>query len=51
MTKIQQDEITTISITKKTRDELKKQGAKGDSYDDIIKRLLNPKGNQNEIQP
>lgn len=32
--------ITTIQITKYTREELKKHGIKGDTYDEIIRRLL-----------
>ncbi|MFB6209710.1 MAG: antitoxin VapB family protein [Candidatus Nanohaloarchaea archaeon] len=31
---------TTISVSEETRDRLKKMGEKGDSYDDIVKRLL-----------
>ena len=34
------ENITTIQITKATRDELKKQGIKGETYDIIIRRLL-----------
>lgn len=34
------ENITTIQITKTTRDELKKHGIKGDTYDKIIRRLL-----------
>jgi len=34
------ENITTIQITKATRDELKKHGIKGETYDIIIKRLL-----------
>jgi predicted CopG family antitoxin len=32
--------ITTISVSKDTRDELKTYGNKGDSYDDIIEKLM-----------
>ncbi len=32
--------VTTIQISPETRDKLKALGAKGDSYDDIIQRLL-----------
>jgi len=32
--------ITTIQITEETRDELKRRGKKGDTYDDIIRELL-----------
>jgi len=34
------ENITTIQITKETRDELKKLGMKGQTYDEIIKRLI-----------
>jgi len=34
------EDITTIQITKQTRDELKKHGIKGETYDEIIKKLL-----------
>ncbi len=33
-------EITTIQITKELRDMLKEFGKKGDTYEDIIKRLV-----------
>ena len=33
-------EITTIPISKGTRDELKKLGHKNETYDDVIKNLL-----------
>ena len=33
-------EITTIQISKETRDKLKELGKKGETYDEIIKRLL-----------
>jgi len=32
--------ITTIQISTETRDALKKYGKKGDTYDDIISRLI-----------
>jgi hypothetical protein len=32
--------ITTIQITEETRDELKECGKKGETYDDIIRKLL-----------
>lgn len=32
---------TTIALTRKVRDRLKKYGHKGESYDDLIDRLLN----------
>jgi len=34
------ENITTIQISKATRDELKKHGIKGETYDIIIRRLL-----------
>jgi len=37
---VNNEKITTIQITKATRDELKKHGIKGDTYDDIIRKLL-----------
>jgi predicted CopG family antitoxin len=33
-------DLTTIQVKKTTRDELKKIGRKGQSYDDIIEKLL-----------
>ena len=33
-------ESTTIQITKETREELKTLGSKGETYDEIIKKLL-----------
>jgi hypothetical protein len=33
------ENITTIQISKATRDELKQLGKKGETYDEIIKRL------------
>ena len=34
------DERKTIAVSPETKDRLDKQGGKGDSYDDIIKRIL-----------
>jgi len=34
------EQITTIQISKDTRDELKKLGIKGETYDEIIKKLM-----------
>jgi hypothetical protein len=34
------EDITSIQITKATRDELKKVGKKGETYDAIIRKLL-----------
>jgi predicted CopG family antitoxin len=36
--------ITTIQITEETRNELKRRGKKGDTYDDIIRELLKRAG-------
>ena len=33
-------DVTTIQISKDTREELKALGSKGETYDEIIKRLL-----------
>lgn len=33
-------EITTITISKKTKKDLDKEGNKSESYDDLIKRLI-----------
>ena len=35
-------DITTIPISKKFHDWLKSKGRKGESYEDVIKRLLKP---------
>lgn len=35
-------DITTIPISRKFHDWLKSKGKKGESYEDIIKRLLKP---------
>ncbi len=32
--------LTTVSVTKATRERLKDFGSKGDSYDDILNRLM-----------
>jgi hypothetical protein len=37
---LKEDDITTIQIRKTTRDELKKLGIKGETYDTVIRRLL-----------
>ncbi|MHA2432393.1 MAG: DUF7557 family protein [Candidatus Thorarchaeota archaeon] len=34
-------ETTTIPLTKETRDLLKRYGRKGETYDELIRRLLN----------
>ena len=35
-------DTTTIPVSKQFHDWLKSKGKKGESYEDIIKRLLNP---------
>ena len=37
---IDMGETTTIPLTKETRDLLKKYGQKGETYDELIRRLL-----------
>jgi hypothetical protein len=37
---IQMGETTTIPLSKETRDLLKKYGQKGETYDELIRRLL-----------
>jgi hypothetical protein len=37
---IDMGETTTIPLSKKTRDLLKRFGQKGETYDDLIRRLL-----------
>ena len=34
------EDITTIMVKKETRDILKELGKKGETYDDIIRRLI-----------
>lgn len=42
------NENTTIQLSKKMRDKLKALGTKGETYDDIIKRLIKAyKGEEN----
>jgi hypothetical protein len=38
---IDMGETTTIPLTKETRDLLKRYGRKGETYDELIRRLLN----------
>ena len=38
--------ITTIPVSKKFHDWLKSKGKKGESYEDVIKRLLQPEFQQ-----
>ena len=33
--------ITTIQLEKETKEELKELGKKGDTYNDILKKLIN----------
>ncbi len=40
-------EITTIIIEKEVRDKLKEIGKKGETYNDIIKRLIEKCGKEN----
>lgn len=42
-------EMTTISLTKEARDEIKTFGSKGDSYSDIIKKLVK-QANERQIE-
>lgn len=37
---------TTIAVKKKTRERLKKIGRKGETYDDIINRLIDTCGGE-----
>ena len=37
--------LTTIVITKETREQLKNLGKKGESYDQVLRRLLKTGGN------
>jgi len=34
------EEVTRIPVTKKTRQDLKKLGKKGENYDNILQRIL-----------
>jgi predicted CopG family antitoxin len=34
------DDITTIQVSKDVREELKKLGTMGETYDDVIRRLI-----------
>jgi hypothetical protein len=34
------EDLTTISLKKKTRNRLKKEGGKGESWDELINRIL-----------
>ena len=42
-------DTTTIPVSKKFHDWLKSKGKKGESYEDIIKRLLKP-GSMQELE-
>jgi len=37
------EDLTTISLKKGTRDRLKKYGAKGESWDELVNRILDEK--------
>ena len=39
-TKMPTDDVTTIKVSKRTRDELAKLGNKNETYEDIIKKLI-----------
>jgi len=34
------EDVTTIQVSRETRDQLKELGKKGETYDEIIKKLL-----------
>jgi len=34
------EDVTTIQLSKETRDRLKELGRKGETYDEIVRRLL-----------
>lgn len=40
MMQMSKDDITTIQVSKDVREELKKLGTMGETYDDVIKRLI-----------
>lgn len=35
-----QEDVTTIQLSRETRDQLKDLGKKGETYDEIVRRLL-----------
>ena len=37
---MEQEDATTIQLSRETRDQLKELGKKGETYDEIIRRLL-----------
>jgi len=37
---MEQENATTVQLSKETRDQLKELGKKGETYDEIIRRLL-----------
>jgi hypothetical protein len=39
-------DLTTISLKKKTRDRLKKEGIKGESWDELVNRILDERDTQ-----
>lgn len=41
-------ELTTIQLSKAVREQLKKLGRKGETYDDIIRRLIKVAENNTE---
>ena len=42
------EEITTIQISKEARDQLKELGKMGETYDDVIRRLIKIAKNNSE---
>ena len=48
MLMVKQNKNTTIQLSTKTRNELKALGTKGETYDEIVKRLIKTyKGEEN----
>ena len=43
--------VTTIKISRELMEDLKKLGLMGDSYEDVIRRLLEKHKNRNKVQP
>ncbi|WXG39836.1 MAG: hypothetical protein WED07_03260 [Candidatus Freyarchaeum deiterrae] len=42
------NDLTTIQLSKSVREQLKKLGRKGETYDDIIRRLIKTAKNNTE---
>lgn len=51
MTTRGRDAITTIPLRKSTRDRLKQLGAKGDTYDAVLNRLMDQVAQQGKAAP